>query len=97
MSHLSLYDPQLSNEDDGPRILSFTAGARDPRIQDAALRARLARRHQQCPSCDRVTVDPIELGDARLNRNGAMIQGTATIVGFRCNACSHEWPIRERA
>jgi hypothetical protein len=61
-----------------------------------AVTAKMARiRHQNeaCPSCDRVTVEPIELHDARVTRNGAVLQGSATVVGFSCNACGHEWSV----
>jgi hypothetical protein len=32
------------------------------------------------------------LNNGRLGRNGQMIRGTGTLVGFGCNACGHEWP-----
>jgi hypothetical protein len=41
-----------------------------------------------------VTVEPIECDDALLDRNGAPIPGTASIAGFFCHACRHEWPAR---
>ncbi len=97
MSHLSLFDPHQATDEDAPRILKFSAELRGPRMQDVIARARLSRRNRQCPSCQRVTVDPIELGDAWTNRNGASVSGSATVVGFRCNSCRHQWGVRERA
>ena len=100
MSQLSLYRPPAPVEDDGGDVLSyaqFTARMRGRRMVDVVTRARLERANSQCPYCRRVTVEPIELHDALVNRNGAAIPGTATVVGFHCNACRHEWPALERA
>jgi hypothetical protein len=103
MSQLSLYRPSLEIEDvedDLPRILSFADFAVRRRMRDGLellTRVRLERANQQCPCCRRVSVAPIELADSARNRNGASIPGTATIVGFRCHACRHEWPVLDRA
>lgn len=84
--------------DEGPQILSFSDFA--PRfsrpvcsqVQD---RARIEFHNQSCPLCRRATVESIELRDGQIGRNGAMIPGTGTLVGFSCNACGHEWPTGE--
>lgn len=100
MSLLSLYRPPVEIEDDQPRLLSFaefSGQVRTNRMRDVVIRARVERQNSQCPCCHRATVRPLELSDAVRNRNGARIPGTATVVGFRCTACRHEWPVKERA
>jgi hypothetical protein len=100
MSQLSLYCPPVDVEDDEPRLLSFSQHAgrvRANRVIDLLTRARVRKQNSQCPCCHRVTVQPLELSDAVRNRNGAVVPGTATIVAFRCTACRHEWPVRDRA
>ncbi len=100
MVQLSVYRPPTQVEDDVPEVLSYDRVAlrmRGRRFADVVSRARIERANTQCPSCQRVTVQPIELGDAVVNRNGATVPGTATVVGFHCNACRHEWPALERA
>lgn len=99
MVQLSLYRPPAEVENDAPQILSFErfAASRRGRMVDVIARARMERENTQCPCCRRVTVQPIERPDAIVNRNGATIPGTATIVGFQCNACRHQWRVRERA
>jgi hypothetical protein len=57
-------------------------------------RARLERRNRCCPRCGRVTVEAVEHEDALLDRNCRPIPGTASIAGFFCSACLHEWPAR---
>lgn len=93
MSQLTLFaGPELA--DDEPQIYSFrdfsqrlTAYQRH-RVED---RARLVKQNQSCKSCRRITVEPIELRDGQIGRNGAAIAGTGTLVGFACRACGHEW------
>ena len=100
MSQLSLYCPPESVEDDAPHVLSyaeFTGRIRSNRMLNVITRARIERENGQCPCCHRITVRPLELADAVRNRNGAKVPGTATIVGFRCTRCRHEWPVLERA
>lgn len=93
MSQLSLFaGPDLVDE---PLIYSFKEySGHSQRHEDSrvAERARLERENQSCPSCNRITVDAIELQDGIIGRNGARVFGTGTIVGFSCNACGHEWP-----
>ncbi|MEW4487602.1 hypothetical protein AB1L42_05945 [Thalassoglobus sp. JC818] len=81
---------------DQPEIYSFSEFAgrlKSSTQQRAEDRARLEFRNRTCPHCDRTTVDPIELRDGQFGRNGAMIPGTGTLVGFGCHACGHEWPV----
>lgn len=65
-------------------------GGQQPR-QTPVARAKLEHDNCKCPSCRRVTVRPIQLEDALLDRRGLEIPGTATIVGFYCTTCRHEW------
>lgn len=79
--------------DDLPCVLSFPAIASRMRSQSPVDRARIEYRNQRCRKCGRVTVETVELDDALLDRRGIPIPGTATIVGFFCNACRHDWPV----
>lgn len=94
MSQLSIFaGPDLINE---PQIYSFKEFSTRLKTIDfrrAESRARLLKQNQCCPSCSRITVEPIELRDGDIGRNGARIPGTGTVVGFNCNGCGHEWPV----
>ncbi len=68
---------------------------RNGQPQDSLQRVRLQRRNQHCPHCRRVTVEPIDAGDACLDRNDNPIPWTSTVVGFSCFTCGHEWPAFE--
>ncbi len=57
-------------------------------------RARTLYLNRCCPDCSHPIVEPVELDDAMVNRNGQPIPGTATLIGFRCDACDNEWPAR---
>ena len=92
MSVLAL--PLPADSADVPQILSlrdFDLRESTTPQQDVVSRARLLHRNSTCPTCGRATVDPIELDDALLNRSGLPIPGTASVVGFSCSACSHDW------
>ncbi|MBX3443281.1 MAG: hypothetical protein KF774_12825 [Planctomyces sp.] len=94
MSQLRLYAPALDEEHE-PATLPF-----QPRIiplrrlsqVSAVQRARLWQRNQACPCCHRITVEPVELEDALLDRKNEPIPGTATVVGFCCESCGTRWP-----
>lgn len=62
--------------------------------QSAVARAKLEYHNRCCPECRRVSVRLVQLDDALLDRRGLEIPGTATIVGFSCSACRHEWAPR---
>ena len=55
-------------------------------------RARMRFANRICPCCCRATVAPVELKDCEYDRGGREIPGTATVVGFSCERCGHEWP-----
>lgn len=59
--------------------------------QTPLARARLEHQNRCCPNCRRVTVHPVELDDGLLNRWGMTIPASATVVGFWCRSCGHEW------
>ncbi|MBT5017491.1 hypothetical protein OAH05_00265 [bacterium] len=92
MSQLSVFSgPDLIEE---PLIYSFKDYASQKKshvISFVEERARLRKKNESCPCCNRATVEPVELRDAQYGRNGARIAGTGTIVGFSCNACGNEW------
>jgi hypothetical protein len=92
MSQLALLTDCEVHEE--PRIYSFRDFCSRPATIPISTgdRARLQHRNRACPICNRVTVESIELKDGQLGRNGRMIPGTGTLVGFGCNACGHEWP-----
>lgn len=95
MSRLRLFDPSLDDEH-APAVIPFT-----PRLKESqssvnfatVRRARLWNSNQVCPCCRRATVEPVELEDGLLNAKAEPIPGTATIVGFNCSSCGHEWAI----
>lgn len=79
---------------DGPHTLSFSSWKPAIETDDdyrAVRRARLEYHNQSCPSCGRVTVEPIELADFRVGRNNCQVPGSATVIGFSCNACHEMW------
>lgn len=83
----------VSNE---PEIYSFAEwveNLRQPDSQTLALRAQRLNAHQTCPDCCRAGVLPLMLNDGRMDSSGRLLPGSATLVGFRCETCSHEWPI----
>lgn len=79
--------------DAAPYILTFPTIANRMRSQTVVERTRLQHRNQSCTKCRRATVESIEADDALLDRKCTAIPGTATVVGFFCNACRHEWPV----
>lgn len=79
-----------------PQIYSFKEAAARLRFHQRsrlAERARLMLENQTCPICSRCGIEPIELHDGQIGRNGASIPGTGTLVGFSCHTCGHEWPV----
>lgn len=103
MSRLSVYWPdELFSSDDGPEesmILPFpgvrqaaSAEAPAPAL-DVITRARLLFSNRSCQECGYPVVEPVEMSDSLVNRNGLAIPGTATLTGFRCCGCDHEWSI----
>lgn len=97
MSQFAVACPPELAVDEFPRILTFTPRNRIAAPldrPDVVTRARLERRNRCCPKCGRITVEPVECDDALLDRNANPIPGTASVSGFFCNACLHEWPAR---
>lgn len=79
---------------DEPEIYSFAdwvTKLRSPDSSYAALRAKHVNKNQCCPDCRRVGVVPLMLNDGRIDGSGRLVPGTATLVGFRCQQCTHEW------
>ena len=82
-----------SNE---PEIYSFAEWVeklQEPDAQPIALRAQRLNAHQTCPDCSRAGVLPLMLNDGRMDGSGRLVPGSATLVGFCCQTCSHEWPL----
>ncbi|HVJ67185.1 MAG TPA: hypothetical protein VM510_04320 [Caulifigura sp.] len=91
MSRLRLFDPSLDDEH-APAVIPFTPRITERYSAPAVIRrARLWNSNQACPCCRRATVEPVELEDGLLNAKSELIPGTATIVGFNCSSCGHEW------
>ncbi len=104
MSRLSVYWPEefgstataVAGE---PRIIPFPGtrprSSRSTREEapklDVIARARLLFANRQCRHCASPVVEPLDLDDAEVNRQGLEIPGTATIIGFRCHSCASEW------
>ena len=60
---------------------------------DVLTRARALHENRCCPRCRRAGAVPLDLGDGD-DRNAAMpVPGSATLVGFYCDACGAEWPV----
>jgi hypothetical protein len=79
-----------------PEIYSFAEWVdklRRPDANPAALRAHRLNANQTCPDCSRAGVYPLMLNDGRMDGSGRLVPGSATLVGFRCETCSHEWPL----
>lgn len=79
-----------------PEIYSFVEWVeklREPGTNPAALRAQRLNSNQACPDCSRAGVLPLMLNDGRMDGSGRLVPGSATLVGFRCESCSHEWPV----
>tara|TARA_R110002072_G_scaffold146075_2_gene292821 strand:- start:793 stop:1146 length:354 start_codon:yes stop_codon:yes gene_type:complete len=80
-----------------PEIYSFAEWVeklRQPEPQRLALRAQRLNAHQTCPDCSRAGgVLPLMLNDGRMDGSGRLVPGSATLVGFHCETCSHEWPV----
>jgi hypothetical protein len=75
-----------------PAILQFRVQRlRTGKTTNVIDRARALFNNRTCRTCGYPVVTPIELNDAQLNRNGRVIPGTATLVGFRCHGCKSEW------
>ncbi len=106
MSILKIYYPEethnqpaVPQEDSAPArmILPFDRGSyKKPHYlqqEDWTLnRARIVFKNHQCPACRSASVSSLELRDGLLNRKNRSIPGTATVVGFHCASCDHEWP-----
>jgi len=101
MSQLAQYSAPVNSFDAAPIILQHPVVAQrltsltverdaEPR-QSTIARARLEHHNKCCPNCRRVTVQTVELDDALLDRRGLVIPGTASIDGFYCTTCGHEW------
>ena len=61
-----------------------------PRL-DVIARARLLFSNRLCRHCHSPVVEPLQLDDAQVNRQGLEIPGSATIIGFRCHSCDAQW------
>ena len=103
MSHLKLYRPNGGHrtfrfDEAEPAILPFRPHfeqrrqSQNRRASNLLARARTLYENRQCPHCDHPNVEPLELDDAVQNGNNLPIPGTATLVGFHCLKCHHEWP-----
>ena len=104
MSQLALCSAPVDMYSQAPIILKYPVVAQrltsltiepeaEPR-QSPVDRARLEHHNRCCPNCRRITVQLVELDDALLDRRGRAIPGTASIDGFYCTSCGHEWSPR---
>lgn len=76
------------------RLRSFAdSEASHVSLINAVTRAQMLRENCECRQCGHPVVEPVELNDAAINRNGLPIPGTATLVGFHCTRCDREWPV----
>lgn len=89
----------VGSEDDAD-VISFATARRalvlSGRFTPTLQRARLIHANSECSGCGGHDVEPVELDDATVSwRNGDVVPGTATIIGFHCNDCGSEWPVYE--
>jgi hypothetical protein len=98
----SIYeDPEeVGDREEGePEILSWNRIATQPRTQNTPslmellARTRTLYRNKRCRSCNRPTVEPVEMDDALVSKNRMPVPGSATLVGFQCQYCRHEWSL----
>lgn len=92
-------DPELAQQeslqsDDEPVLLNFEEYSASLRGQTKSQlrRARRIHAHCQCPECRSALIVPLVLNDGIRDQSGEEIPGTSTLVGFRCDVCSTEWP-----
>jgi len=86
--------------EDSADVISFATARRalvlSGRFTPTLQRARLIHANSECAGCGGHDVEPVELDDATVSwRNGDVVPGTATIIGFHCNDCGSEWPVYE--
>jgi hypothetical protein len=60
---------------------------------DPLTRARALHENRCCPRCRRACAVPVDLGDGDERYAAMPIPGTATLVGFFCDACGAEWAV----
>lgn len=73
------------------RVLAERAGSAGPVTDDPVRLARSLHRNRRCVDCGSPRVAPVSLADGVRDATGQFIPGTATLVGFHCEACGHEW------
>ncbi len=102
MSCLAIYRPGDHVTEEAPATIPFPkiykVGKRcdhNRALDKTVERAKLVYANRCCRDCGSVAVVPLELNDSLLNASLQPIPGSATIVGFRCNSCFHEWPAKE--
>ena len=80
--------------DSEPVLLNFQEWSDRLRghTQSQLHRARKIHANCECPECHAALIVPLVLNDSRRERSGEEVPGTATLVGFRCDICSAEWP-----
>ena len=86
--------------EDSADVISFATARRalvlSGRFTPTLQRARLIHANSECTGCGGHDVEPVELDDATLSwRNGDVVPGTATMIGFHCNDCGSEGPVYE--
>jgi len=94
MSVLRLFDPESRVAVSRPHVLPLRRALMQAAVRsdlNIVGRARMRFANQCCPGCRRATVAPLELNDSEFDRNGRAIPGTATIIGFNCERCGHQW------
>lgn len=91
MSTLSLFRPDCDLADE-PAVVAFPLARKERPKTPMLRRAKAIAENQTCCICGTAKVTPLELADAELDKKNRRIPGTATVVGFHCQKCHHEWP-----
>jgi hypothetical protein len=95
----SIYVDPSDREGADPEILSWNRISTHTRrdnpssLMELLTRTRVLYRNKRCRSCDRPTVEPVEMDDAVVSKSRLPVPGSATLVGFQCQYCRHEWAL----
>lgn len=100
LPEMDVESPDSVHAEDSADVISFATARRalvlSGRFTPTLQRARLIHANSECTGCGGHDVEPVELDDATVSwRNGDVVPGTATIIGFHCNDCGSEWPVYE--
>lgn len=80
-------------EKSGPQRIALCDFRPSEKPMDLLTRARALHENRCCPHCRRAGAIPLDLGDGDARNPAMPVPGSATLVGFYCEACGAEWPV----